>query len=58
VCVCVCEREREREILYEKKLNVPKIYLYNINIFFRLGLNDFWYDFDNIHNIYITHHVR
>jgi hypothetical protein len=42
-------------IVLKKKLNVLQIYPYNINIYFRLGLDRFRLGFDNIHTLSIIH---
>jgi hypothetical protein len=41
-----------------KKLNVLQIYLYNINIYFGIGLGEFWIRFDNIYTLFIIYQIR
>jgi hypothetical protein len=38
-----------------KNINILQIYLYNINIYSKLGLCEFQVRFNNIHTILITH---
>ena len=61
VCVCVCVFYVNIEIcIYHivlKKLNVLQINLYNIIIYFGLGLGRFWVRFDNIYIIFIIYQV-
>jgi len=46
-------------ILHSKKnINTLQIYLYNINIYFRLGFEAFQGAFDNIYALFIFHRVQ
>jgi predicted Co/Zn/Cd cation transporter (cation efflux family) len=38
-----------------KNINILKIYLYNINIYFGLDLGEFHICFDNIYTLFIAH---
>jgi hypothetical protein len=62
MCVCVCVFYVNIKIciyyIVLKKLNVLQINLYNINIYFGLGLGRFWVRFDNIYIIFIIYQVR
>jgi predicted Co/Zn/Cd cation transporter (cation efflux family) len=40
-----------------KNINILKIYLYNINIYFGLDLGEFHICFDNIYTLFIAHYV-
>jgi hypothetical protein len=44
--------------IYILKKNVLQIYLYNINIYFGLGLDSFWIRFYNIYILFIIYPVR
>jgi hypothetical protein len=45
-------------IVLKENINIPQIYLYNINIYFRLGSDEFRVEFDNIYTLFIIHQVQ
>ena len=45
-------------IVLKENINTPQIYLYNINIYFKLGSNGFRVEFDNIYTLLIIHRLQ
>jgi hypothetical protein len=45
-------------IYIKKNINILQIYLYNINIYFRLSSNKFWIRWIKFNNIYILHIIQ
>ena len=41
-----------------KNINILQIYLYNINIYFRLGSGGFQVGFVNIHTLFTIYHIQ